>query len=56
MLCWLQVTEKSCVLKSITRKSLTAVKDLTYEGSWRVGPEQWRRNINHVRDKVEDHY
>ena len=36
--------------------TLSAVKDLTYEGFRRVGPEQWRKNISHVRDKVEDHY
>ena len=22
----------------------------------RVGPEQWRNNISHVKHKVEDHY
>ena len=22
----------------------------------RVGPEQWRKNISHVKNKVEDHY
>ena len=36
--------------------TLSAVKDLTYEGFRRVGPEQRRKNISHVRDKVEDHY
>ena len=35
---------------------MSAEKDLTYEGFRRVGPEQWRKNISHVRDKVEDHY
>ena len=35
--------------------SLSAVKDLTYMYR-RVGPEQWRKIISHVRDKVEDHY
>ena len=31
--------------------TLFAVKDLR-----RVGTEQWRKNITHARDKVEDHY
>ena len=32
------------------------MKDLTYKGFNRVGPEQWNKNICHVREKVEDHY
>ena len=35
---------------------MSFVKDLTYEGFKKVGPEQWKRNISHVKDKVEDHY
>ena len=32
------------------------MKDLTYEGFRRVGPEQSRKNISHVKNKVEDRY
>ena len=56
MLCWSQVKghikeHMQCLFKEFT---LSAVKDLT-EGFWRVGPEQWRKNISHVSDKIEDH-
>ena len=54
MLCWSQVKGHS---KEHNKKfTLSAGRDLTYEGFWRVGPKQWRKNISHVRDKVEDHY
>ena len=53
MLCWLQV--KGHIQEHNKKFTLSAVKDLTYEGFWRVGPEQWRKNISHVRDKLEDH-
>ena len=45
------------IIKSITKHSLlSAVKDLTNESFRIVEPEQCRKNINHVRDKVEDPY
>ena len=53
MLCWLQV--KSHIKEHNKKFTLSAVKDLTYEGFWRVGPEQWRKNISHFIDKLEDH-
>ena len=53
-LCWSQV--KGHIKERNQKLTLSAVKDLTYEGFRRVGPEQWRKNISHVRDKVEDHY
>ena len=53
-LCWSQL--KGHIKEHNKKFTLSAVKDLTYEGFWRVGPEQWRKNISHVRDKVEDHY
>ena len=53
-LCWSQV--KGHIKEHNQKFTLSAVKDLTYEGFRRVGPEQWRKNISHVRDEVEDHY
>ena len=53
-LCWSQV--KGHIKEHNQKFTLSAVKDLTYEGFRRVGPEQWRKNISHVRDKVEVHY
>ena len=53
-LCWSQV--KGHIKEHNQKFTLSAVKDLTYEGFRRVGPEQWRKNISHVRDKVEDNY
>ena len=32
------------------------MKDLTYKGFRRVGPERWRKNISHVRDKVKKNH
>ena len=54
MLCWSQV--KGHIKEHNKKFTLSAMKDLTYEGFWRVGPEQWRKNISHVRDKLEDLY
>ena len=51
-LSWLQVKGH---IKEHNKKFTSAVKDLTYEGFRRVGPKQWRKNISHVRDEVEDH-
>ena len=53
MLCWLQVKDQ---IKEHNKKfTLSAVKDLTYEGFWTVKYEQWRKNVSHVRDKLENH-
>ena len=53
-LCWSQV--KGHIKEKNTKFTLTFVKELTYDGFGKVGPEQWRKNAIHVRDKVEDHY
>ena len=53
-LCWSQV--KGYIKKYNTKFTLSAVKDLTYEGFKKVGPEQWKKNIEHVQKKVEDHF
>ena len=53
MLCRLQV--KGHIKKHNKEFTLSAVKDLTCEGFWKVGPEHWRKNISHVRNKLEDH-
>ena len=53
-LCWSQV--KGYIKKYNTKFTLSAVKDLTYEAFKKVGPEQWKKNIEHVRSKVEDHF
>ena len=50
MLCWLQV--KIHIKRHNKKFTLSAVIGLTYEG---VRPEQWRKNISHFRDKLEDH-
>ena len=42
--------------KYYSRFTLTEVKRLTYEGFKMVTPEAWRKKIEHVREKVEDHY
>ena len=54
MLCWSQV--EGDINEHNKKFTLSAVKDLTYEGFWRVGHEQWRKNISHVTYKVEDNY
>ena len=46
MLCWLQI--KSDIIEHNMKFTWSAVKDLTYEGFWRVEPEQWRKDISHV--------
>ena len=53
-LCWSQV--KGHIKEYNQKFTLSAVKDLTYERFRRVGPEQWRKNISHVRNKVEEEY
>ena len=53
-LCWSQV--KGHIKEHNSKFTLSAVRDLTYEGFKRVGPEQWQKNITHVREKVEDHF
>ena len=50
-LCWSQV--KGHIKKHNQKFTLSAVKDLTYEGFRRVGAEQWRKNISYVRDKID---
>ena len=50
MLCWSQVNGH--IQEHNKKFTLSAVKDLTYEGFWRVGPQQLRKNISHVRDKA----
>ena len=52
-LCWSQV--KGYIKENNTKFTLTFVKELTYGGFSKVGPEQWKRNVIHVREKVEDH-
>ena len=47
---------KGHIKENNSKFTLSFVKDLTYEGFKKVGPEQWKRNISHVKDKVEDHY
>ena len=41
MLCWLQL--KGHTKEHNKKVTLSAVKDLTYEGFWRVEPEQCKR-------------
>ena len=53
-LCWSQL--KGHIKEHNQKFTLSAVKDLTYEGFRRVGPEQSRKNISHVKNKVEDRY
>ena len=53
-LCWSQV--KGHIKENNSKFTLSFVKELTYEGFKKVGPEQWKRNISHVKNKVEDHY
>ena len=44
------------VIKEHNKKfTWSAVKDLPCESFWRVESEKLRKNISHVRDKLEDH-
>ena len=51
--CWSQV--KGYIKKHNTKFTLAAVKELTYKGFSEVGPEQWKKTVQHVRNKV-DHF
>ena len=53
-LSWSQV--KGHIKTHNTRFTLSAVKDLTYKGFATVGSGQWKKNISHIEEKVEDHY
>ena len=53
-LCWSQV--KGHIKENNSKFTLSFVKELTYEGFKKVGPEQCKRNIRHLKNKVEDHY
>ena len=54
MLCRLQV--KDHVKKHNEKFTLLAVKDLTCEGFWNVGPEQWIRTLAMLEIRtLEDH-
>ena len=49
MLCWSQ--EKGHIKQHIKKFTSLDMKDMSCEGFKKVGPEQWRMNISHGRDK-----
>ena len=44
------------MLTHFKRFTFTNVKGLVYEGFSKVTPLEWQKLINHVEEKVENHY
>ena len=53
-LCWSQV--KGYIKEHNKKFTLTAVKELTYEGFKKVTPIEWKKNVKHIRKKVENYF
>ena len=53
-LAWSQV--KRFIKENNTLFTLSAVKELTYNGFEQVGPAQWKKLIDHVQREFEDKY
>ena len=49
-LCWLQV--KRYIKDQNKEFTLTAVKRLTYEEFNKVGTDEWKKNVEHVKKKL----
>ena len=43
-------------IKEHNKFTLTAVKELTYEGFKKVTSIEWKNNVKHIRKKVENYF